>query len=202
MESWQELSNPRDLTKIFQTPEYAAWRSLRESDDSRYIGLAMPRFLARLPYGVKTNPVDEFDFEEDTCTRYLIVAHDVVNLGHDRTQLASMATQAKAAVDEENLEVLADRGYYKGPEILACEQSGITPFVPITMTSDNKARTVRQARLRLSSRSGYVPLPCRTAIATPSSIGRAGGSWGAKYRRREHRCSWRQSLCFRMKPTL
>ncbi len=66
MESWQELSNPRDLTKIFQTPEYAAWRSLRESDDSRYIGLAMPRFLARLPYGVKTNPVDEFDFEEDT----------------------------------------------------------------------------------------------------------------------------------------
>lgn len=66
MESWQELSNPRDLTKIFLTPEYAAWRSLRESDDSRYIGLAMPRFLARLPYGVKTNPVDEFDFEEDT----------------------------------------------------------------------------------------------------------------------------------------
>ena len=66
MDSWQELSNPRDLTKIFQTPEYAAWRSLRESEDSRYIGLAMPRFLARLPYGAKTNPVEEFDFEEDT----------------------------------------------------------------------------------------------------------------------------------------
>src|SRR5215510_9010226 len=42
MESWQELANPRDLTKIFQTPEYATWRSLRESDDSRYVGLAMP----------------------------------------------------------------------------------------------------------------------------------------------------------------
>ena len=66
MDSWQELSNPRDLTKIFQTPEYAGWRSLRESDDSRYIGLAMPRFLARLPYGAKTDPVEEFDFEEDT----------------------------------------------------------------------------------------------------------------------------------------
>jgi type VI secretion system protein ImpC len=66
MGSWQELANPRDLTKIFQTPEYAAWRSLRESEDSRYIGLAMPRFLSRLPYGAKTNPVDEFDFEEDT----------------------------------------------------------------------------------------------------------------------------------------
>jgi type VI secretion system protein ImpC len=66
MESWQELSNPRDLTKIFQTPEYAAWRSLRESDDARYLGLAMPRYLARLPYGAKTDPVEEFDFEEDT----------------------------------------------------------------------------------------------------------------------------------------
>ena len=66
MDSWSELANPRDLTKIFSTPDYAAWRSLRESEDSRYIGLAMPRFLARLPYGEKTNPIDEFSFEEDT----------------------------------------------------------------------------------------------------------------------------------------
>ena len=65
MESWQELMNPRDLTKIFQTPEYAPWRSLRESEDSRYVGLTMPRFLARLPYGAKTSPVEAFDFEED-----------------------------------------------------------------------------------------------------------------------------------------
>ncbi len=66
MESWQELANPRDLTKIFTTPEYAAWRSLRESDDAKYVAMCMPRFLARLPYGAKTSPVDEFDFEEDT----------------------------------------------------------------------------------------------------------------------------------------
>ena len=66
MDSWQELANPRDLTKIFLTPEYAAWRSLRESDDARYVGLAMPRFLSRLPYGAKTSPVEAFDFEEDT----------------------------------------------------------------------------------------------------------------------------------------
>ena len=66
MESWQELSNPRDLTKIFETPEYAAWKSLRNSEDSRYIGMAMPRFLSRIPYGAKTNPVDDFNFEEDT----------------------------------------------------------------------------------------------------------------------------------------
>ena len=66
MDSWQELSNPRDLTKIFQTPEYAAWRSLRDSEDSRYLCMTMPRTLSRLPYGSKTDPVDEFDFEEDT----------------------------------------------------------------------------------------------------------------------------------------
>jgi hypothetical protein len=67
MDSWQELANPRDLTKIFQ---HARLRRLafaaRDSDDARYIGLAMPRFLARLPYGAKTSPVEEFDFEEDT----------------------------------------------------------------------------------------------------------------------------------------
>lgn len=65
MDSWQELSNPRDLTKIFGTAEYAAWKSLRESEDSRYLGLAMPRYLSRLPYGAKTNPVEGFDYEED-----------------------------------------------------------------------------------------------------------------------------------------
>ncbi len=74
MESWQELANPRDLTKIFGTPEYAGWRSLRDSDDSKYLGLCMPRFLARTPYGAKTNPVEEFDFEEEVAgtdhTRY------------------------------------------------------------------------------------------------------------------------------------
>ena len=66
MDSWSELTNPRDLAKLTSTPEYAAWKSLRESDDSRYLGLAMPRFLARIPYGAKTDPVEEFEFEEET----------------------------------------------------------------------------------------------------------------------------------------
>lgn len=66
MESWQELMNPRDLTKILSTPDYAPWNSLREAEDSRYIGLAMPRVLARLPYGARTNPVETFAFEEAT----------------------------------------------------------------------------------------------------------------------------------------
>jgi len=65
-ESWQELANPRDLAKVMSTPDYAAWKSLRDSEDSKYLGLTMPRFLGRTPYGAKTNPVEEFAFEEDT----------------------------------------------------------------------------------------------------------------------------------------
>src|SRR3954470_9636910 len=66
MDSWTELSNPRDLSKVFDTPEYAAWKGLRDQDDSRYLGLCMPRVLARVPYGAKSEPVEEFAFEEDT----------------------------------------------------------------------------------------------------------------------------------------
>jgi type VI secretion system protein ImpC len=66
MDSWTELMNPRDLSKLFDTPEYAAWKGLRDQADSIYMGLCMPRVLARLPYGAKTEPVEEFAFEEDT----------------------------------------------------------------------------------------------------------------------------------------
>jgi len=65
MDSWTELSNPREISKIFTAVEYAGWRRLRESNDSRYISLTMPRFLARLPYGANMTPVDEFAFEEE-----------------------------------------------------------------------------------------------------------------------------------------
>ncbi|MFP3089613.1 type VI secretion system contractile sheath large subunit [Treponema sp. TIM-1] len=66
LDSWQDLANPRDIAKIFSTPEYAAWRSFRDSDDSRYVALCLPRVLSRTPYGAKSNPVEEFNFEEDT----------------------------------------------------------------------------------------------------------------------------------------
>ena len=66
MESWQELANPRDLGKLFDATDYAAWRSFRDSPDSRYMALTMPRFLGRQSYGAKSDPVDEFDFEEET----------------------------------------------------------------------------------------------------------------------------------------
>ena len=65
MDSWQELPNPQDLQQIVSNPAYASWQSLRESEDARYIGLTMPRVLARLPYGAETVPVKGFAFEEE-----------------------------------------------------------------------------------------------------------------------------------------
>jgi len=65
MDSFTELSQPRDLAKIFDSVEYASWKSFRESEDSRYVSLTMPRVLARLPYGAKSSPVEEFNFEEN-----------------------------------------------------------------------------------------------------------------------------------------
>jgi transposase len=70
---------------------------------------------------------------------HLIVAHEVTNVGHDRAQLANMAGQAKAAMGSENLEALADRGYFDGEEILACEVLGVTPYMPRPLTSGAKA---------------------------------------------------------------
>jgi transposase len=70
---------------------------------------------------------------------HLIVAHDVINVGSDRAALSSMAHKAREAIGKKKLEVIADRGYFKGPEILACEQAGITTYVPKPMTSNSKA---------------------------------------------------------------
>ncbi len=61
---WTELSKPRDLAKIFETAEYTKWRSFRDSEDSRFVSLVLPRVIARLPYGAATKPIDEFSYEE------------------------------------------------------------------------------------------------------------------------------------------
>lgn len=63
-ESWTELSKPRDLEKIFMSAKYTKWNSFRDSEDSRFVSLVMPRVLARLPYGASTKPIDRFGYEE------------------------------------------------------------------------------------------------------------------------------------------
>jgi hypothetical protein len=71
---------------------------------------------------------------------HLIVAHTVTNAGSDRRQLAAMATQAQAELQTDELHVLADRGYYRSEELLACEQANIQTYVPKSVTSNNKAK--------------------------------------------------------------
>jgi type VI secretion system protein ImpC len=61
---WRSLDAPRDLTKVFDTTEYAKWKSFRQSEDSRYVSLCLPRVLGRLPYGKDTRPIEEFNYEE------------------------------------------------------------------------------------------------------------------------------------------
>ncbi len=65
LETFTDLPNPRDLAKKFETPDYAKWKSFRESEDSRYVGLTLPHVLMRLPYGPDTVPVENFNFKED-----------------------------------------------------------------------------------------------------------------------------------------
>ncbi|MCR4415540.1 MAG: type VI secretion system contractile sheath large subunit [Thermoguttaceae bacterium] len=79
LDSFADLATPRDLAKIFDSVEYAKWQSFRESPDSRFVALVMPRVLSRLPYGKNTKPVDEFDFEEvplDPSGRSISVPHE------------------------------------------------------------------------------------------------------------------------------
>ena len=71
---------------------------------------------------------------------HLIVAHDVINVGNDRTQLTPMALKAKQAMDCEEITALADRGYFNGEQVLACEDTGVLPCIPKTLTSNNAKR--------------------------------------------------------------
>jgi type VI secretion system protein ImpC len=64
LDSFSQLGDPRDIGKIFDSTEFAKWKSFRASEDSRYVGLTMPRVLMRLPYGKDTKPVDDFGYEE------------------------------------------------------------------------------------------------------------------------------------------
>jgi type VI secretion system protein ImpC len=83
-DSFQALPNLKDLRSLFEGPQYARWRGFRESEDARYVGLAMPRFLLRLPYGEKTVPVRSFNFKEE-----VIDHHERYLWGHASTALVT-----------------------------------------------------------------------------------------------------------------
>ena len=105
---------------------------------------------------------------------HLIVAHEVINVGHDQTQLASMAKQARAAVDQTSLTVVADRGYFKGEEILECEQAGIRALVPKPLTSNNRPRGASIRQILSTSRNTMNTVPGRPTGAAALHGGREG----------------------------
>lgn len=98
-DSFTELSKPRDLEKIFESADYIPWRSFRESEDSRFVTLTMPRTLARLPYGTATKPVEAFNFEEANVTadgKHIESEHDSYCWMNAAYTLGTTLTQAFA----------------------------------------------------------------------------------------------------------
>ena len=113
-------------------------QQLREAPDGQ-VSLTDPDARSMATSGRGTGIVG-YNVQTAVDTKHhLIVAHEVTNVGHDRTQLFSMATQARSATGMEELTVVADRGYFKGEEILDCDQAGITPLVSKPLTSNSKA---------------------------------------------------------------
>jgi len=122
---YTELANPRDLSKIFESSELAAWRSLRESEDARYVTLTLPRFLIRLPYGDKTVKVDGFSMNEDVSTGNGQTVWELP-AGMDEPQIEASKSAAmargdlvydvKAGWDEKQIEVARMRAKDRRPK--------------------------------------------------------------------------------------
>jgi transposase len=131
----EKIASLRDQMRAFRALETqvhaAPDRQISLTDpDARAMGTS-GKGTAVVGYNVQT-AVD--------ARHHLIVAHEVTNHGSDRAQLSNMAGQAKAAMGVEALDVLADRGYFSGEEVLACEPLGVTPYVPKPLTSGSKAK--------------------------------------------------------------
>jgi transposase len=114
-------------------------RAVAASPD-RQISLTDPDARAMASAGTGTGVVGYNLQAAVDAGSHIVVAHEVINLSHDRTSLAKMGQQAREATGTDTLTVLADRGYYSGPEVLACEEAGVTPICPKPLTSGAKAK--------------------------------------------------------------
>ena len=119
--------------------ELQAMEAVVEAAPDRQVSLTDPDARAMATTGKGTGLVGYNVQAAVDTAHHLVVAHAVTNVGHDRTQLAVMSRQARAAMGQDGLGVLADRGYFSGEEILACERAGITVTLPRPLTSGAKA---------------------------------------------------------------
>ncbi|MBB5696363.1 IS1182 family transposase [Muricoccus pecuniae] len=122
-----------------QARQFRAMEQTIEEAPDRQVSLTDPDARSMATSGKGTGVVG-YNVQVAVDTRHhLIVAHEVTNKGHDRGQLSGMARHAREAMGREAITVIADRGYYKGEDIVLCEQGGATPLVPRTLTSGAKA---------------------------------------------------------------
>src|SRR4051794_29923566 len=130
----EKIASLREQVQRFRDMEQA----VRAAPDQQ-ISLTDPDARSMATSGKGTGIVG-YNVQAAVDTKHhLIVAHEVTNVGHDRAQLSGMSAQAGEAMGHDALTVLADRGYFDGEGILACEQAGHTPLVPKPMTSGAKA---------------------------------------------------------------
>jgi transposase len=122
-----------------QMAEFKAMEAVVDAAPDRQVSLSDPDARSMATSG-RGSGIVGYNVQAAVDTEHhLIVAHEVTNVGHDRGQLTAMAGQAKAAMGQDGLEVLADRGYFDSEEVLACEAMGVTPYVPKPLTSGAKA---------------------------------------------------------------
>lgn len=122
-----------------QMRELEAMEEAVAATPDRQISLTDPDARAMASAGKGTGLVG-YNLQAAVDTEsHIVVAHEVINLGHDRTSLANMGLQAREATGTGTLTVLADRGYFSGPEVLACEEARVTPICPKPLTSGAKA---------------------------------------------------------------
>ncbi|MDI1289973.1 MAG: IS1182 family transposase, partial [bacterium] len=130
----EKIAALREQMKDFQALEVQV-----QAAPDQQISLTDPDARAMATNGKGTGMVG-YNVQTAVDAKYhLIVAHEVTNVGNDRAQLANMGSQARAAMGVESLDVLADRGYFSGEEVLACESLGVIPYVPRPLTSGAKA---------------------------------------------------------------
>jgi transposase len=130
----EKIAALREQMKAFQALEIQVYAA-----PDQQISLTDPDARAMATSGKGTGMVGYNVQTAVDAEHHLIVAHEVTNLGNDRDQLANMGGQARAAMGVESLDVLADRGYFSGQEVLACETLGVIPYVPRPLTSGAKA---------------------------------------------------------------
>jgi hypothetical protein len=129
-----KIASLRDQMRKFKALEVAV-----DAAPDKQISLTDPDARSMATSGKGTGIVG-YNVQAAVDTQhYLIVAHEVTNIGNDRSQLSTMAKEAQAAMGASDLAAIADRGYFKSEEILACEAAGVTPLVPKPLTSGAKA---------------------------------------------------------------